>query len=95
LARSLSAGQEPEDILNQVLPDEQVRVLSEESLAFSCACNQGRVERGVAMLGRDELLEMIADGQSAEVRCDFCGEDYVVTVEGLCVLVDELDERSN
>ena len=44
------------------------------------------------MLGRDELLEMISDGQSAEVRCDFCGEDYVVTVEGLCRLVDELDE---
>jgi len=95
LARSLHAGQEPEAILNQVLPDEQVQVLSEESLAFSCACNQDRVERGVAMLGRDELLEMIADGQSAEVRCDFCGENYVVTVEGLCALVDELDERNN
>jgi len=93
LARSLDADQSPEEILAQALPDEQVQILSEESVAFSCACNQDRVERGVVMLGRDELLEMIADGQSAEVRCDFCGENYVVTVEGLCRLVDELDER--
>ena len=92
LDRRLAAGQKLEAILEQSLPDEQVRVLSEESLAFSCACNQDRVERGVAMLGRAELLEMISDGQSAEVRCDFCGEDYVVTVEGLCRLVDELDQ---
>tara|TARA_Y100001968_G_scaffold333776_1_gene399362 strand:+ start:5675 stop:6553 length:879 start_codon:yes stop_codon:yes gene_type:complete len=92
LARSLRADQAPEELLEQVLPSEQVNILSEEPLAFSCACNQDRVERGVAMLGRDELLEMIAEGQSAEVRCDFCGEDYVVPVEGLCKLVDELEE---
>ena len=95
LHRRLSADQSPEQILGLTLPGEQVRVLSEESLVFSCACNQGRVESGVAMLGRDELLEMIADGQSAEVRCDFCGEDYVVTVKGLCRLVDELVDRGN
>jgi molecular chaperone Hsp33 len=52
---------------------------------FDCRCTRERVERALAGLGRDELLEMAREPQT-EATCDFCKRRYVLTasdVEGL------------
>lgn len=83
LDRELSAALEPAELVRRALPGATIEVLGSEPLAFACQCSRERVERGVAMLGPDELLEMIEGEEAAQVRCDFCNEDYTVDVEGL------------
>jgi molecular chaperone Hsp33 len=61
-------------------------------LKYKCRCSLERVERSIFMLGRDEIQSLIAEGQDAKVRCEFCGRSYLVT---LTRLVDILGEFSN
>ena len=88
--RSLSPEQSLDSLLSQVFSAQAVEVLSEECIDFRCQCSLERVERGVAMLGPDELLDMIAKEEPAEVRCDFCNEHYRVDIPGLCRIYDSL-----
>lgn len=89
-ARALPGDLEPVALLSAVLRDRSFEVIGEEGVGFACLCSLDRVERGVAMLGPDELLDMIAKEEPAEVRCDFCAEEYRIGVEGLCRIYDEL-----
>jgi molecular chaperone Hsp33 len=75
------------------MSDGAFEVMSEEAVCFGCQCSLERVERGVAMLGADELLDMIAKEEPAEVRCDFCAEEYRVDIEGLCRIYDEVTTK--
>ena len=93
--RSIVAGQPLEKILQEAVVGLSIELLAEESLSFRCQCSLDRVERGVAMLGPDELLDMIAKEEAAEVRCDFCSEEYRVDIAGLCRLYDELTQGSD
>lgn len=88
LARTLDPDLEPEELARAALPGETIEVLDSEPLAFGCACSLERVERGVAMLGADELAEMIARDEPAEVRCDFCGDEYRIDGQGLARILE-------
>ena len=88
--RSVKAAQPLEAILGDVVVGLSFEILREEALGFRCQCSRDRVERGVAMLGADELLDMIAKEEPAEVRCDFCSEEYRVDIPDLCRLYDVL-----
>lgn len=90
LSRSLDPRLPLIELLAAALPGVDVQLLSEENLGWRCECSLERVERGVTMLGAQELLDMIAEGEPARVRCEFCAEDYVVGVERLCELHDEI-----
>ncbi len=83
LARALPASLDVGELARLALPGAEITELGREPLRFSCGCSVERVARGVAMLGVDELDQMIADEQSAEVRCDFCNEHYTVDLDGL------------
>ncbi|MEE2830700.1 MAG: Hsp33 family molecular chaperone HslO [Myxococcota bacterium] len=91
-ARALPGSLSPKDLLSAVLCTEGFEVLAEEEIVFACQCSRDRVERGVALLGPEELLDMIAKEEPAEVRCDFCAEQYRVDIEGLCRIYDEITE---
>jgi molecular chaperone Hsp33 len=49
-------------------------------IRYSCRCTQDRVERSVTMLGRDEVSRMVEDARDADVRCEFCGRTFRVTL---------------
>ncbi len=90
-SRELPGSLSPSELLRRSAPRVSIEELSSEGVRFACACSLERVEQGVALLGRDEILDMIARGESARVRCDFCSEDYELTTEGLCRIIDRLD----
>jgi molecular chaperone Hsp33 len=91
LDRSLDANLPLEELASAALGGAEVTVVGRSPLRWACACSREKVERGVALLGVQELLDMISKNEPGQVRCDFCAEDYVVSVERLCALVDELD----
>lgn len=76
-------GMTPEDLLQYLMGDLEVSVLETIPAAYSCNCSKERVSRAVASIGRKDLEEMIEDGETIEVNCQFCGSHYYFTAEEL------------
>lgn len=84
----LAPGDTPERWLEAVLQRPH-RVLEERPLAYRCPCSRERVESSLAMLGEDEIIDMMVKDQGAEVSCQFCAEVYRFTAADLAALLDE------
>jgi molecular chaperone Hsp33 len=90
----LQAGKTLPDILEQLLGDLELEILPEvQMLNFHCGCSTERMLGALKMLGTAELEDMILKDRGAEVTCDFCGEVYQVTEDGLSQLVYELQAQ--
>jgi len=79
----LDAGKTPEEILNDLLGDFGLDILDKIPTRFHCDCDKNRVEKALISVGRRELQEMIDDGQTIEVGCQFCNQMYSFTVDEL------------
>jgi molecular chaperone Hsp33 len=54
-------------------------------VAYTCQCNRDRALAPLALLGQDEIREMIDEG-GTEVVCQFCGRKYAFSAEDLFAL---------
>lgn len=63
------------DLLNRLFHEDGVQWLGDKPLAFACSCSTARVESMLVSLGEEEALAAAETGE-AEVRCEFCGQDY-------------------
>ena len=63
-------------------PDEVVDRLETET-RFHCDCSKERVSRALSTLSKKDLDSIIADGESIEVKCQFCNKAYEFTVDEL------------
>ena len=79
----LDAGKTPEEILDYLLGDFGLEILDKLPTRFHCDCDKNRVEKALISVGRRELQEMIDDGQTIEVGCQFCNQMYSFTVDEL------------
>ncbi len=80
-------GDGPREILSAVLAGLDVRWIAEEPVSFACPCNRDRVLGALLLLGAGEIEEMIQKDGQAEVRCEFCAEQYVVGRDELSMLI--------
>jgi molecular chaperone Hsp33 len=74
------------DLDPEVLADEQ----AEQEVEFFCPCSRQRSEGALALLGADELNDMIEKDNGAELTCHFCSEVYRFTAEELSELIQAL-----
>jgi molecular chaperone Hsp33 len=65
----------PTDLLYRLFHEEGVRVFDERRLRAGCRCSRERVERTLAQLPQDELIDLIEDEKLA-VTCEFCNRTY-------------------
>jgi molecular chaperone Hsp33 len=80
-------GYGPSEILGAVLAGLDVREIADESVRFQCPCTRERVLGAILLLGTAEIEDMIREDGKAEVRCEFCAEQYVVDRDELAMLV--------
>ncbi len=85
----LDRGKTPEEILTDVLGDYGLEILDRMPVQFHCNCSKERIEKALVSVGREELQNMIDDGETVDVGCHFCGKHYPITVEELKVLLAE------
>ncbi len=71
--------------------DEPLDVIDRRVPRFHCPCSRQRVTGMLAMLGRHELANMMAEDRSAEIVCNFCRERYEVGHEELVRIAGALD----
>lgn len=82
----LDEGKTPEEMLEYLLGDFEVRILDTHPAAFVCNCEKARIEKALIAVGRSELDDMIKEGEPVEVKCRFCNKAYVFSIDELSAL---------
>lgn len=67
----------PADIVHRLFHEESPDAMGEKPLRFACSCSQERVAAMMVSLGVEEAGAAVeAGGGEAQVRCEFCGQEY-------------------
>ena len=72
LERGLSA----EGILEEILGDFGLEITDTLDTQFYCDCSKERVSRALSTINKKDLDDIINDGESIEVKCQFCNKAY-------------------
>ncbi len=72
----LNRGVTVRQMLEQVLEDFTLEVLTQAPVEYRCYCTRERVERALISMGRRELESLIAEQGGAELSCQFCDKVY-------------------
>ncbi|MDO4531348.1 MAG: Hsp33 family molecular chaperone HslO [Bacillota bacterium] len=85
----LDMGQTPEDILEMILGDFDLRILDTVPTTFYCNCTRERVEKALISIGKDELEKIIREDKQANLHCHFCSKEYDFNEAELIALLEE------
>ena len=64
------------DQLYRLFHQDNVRLFQPKTISFNCSCSETRTAQALIYLGRDELLETIAEQGVVSVTCQFCAQQY-------------------
>ncbi len=67
---------EEREILHRLFHEEDLRLFEAESMRFSCSCSRERVANALRGLGREEVMDIIAERETVDVNCEFCNAHY-------------------
>ena len=83
----LEKGMTPEDILGAVCGDLGVVFMETTEVSYKCYCSRSRVESALISLGKKELTEIMEEGKTFPVECQFCDTVYEFTPEDIAELI--------
>ena len=87
----LEQGMTPEDILGQVCGDLGVVFMETTEVSYQCYCSRDRVAGALLSLGKKELTEIMEEGKTFPVECQFCDTVYQFTPQDIRQLLDHAD----
>ena len=90
VTKMLEAGLTPEDILGQVCGSLGVVFMETTEVEYKCYCSRERVTAALISLGRKELQEIVDEGKTFPIECQFCDEVYEFTTEDIKKILEEL-----
>jgi molecular chaperone Hsp33 len=67
-------GRLPEDMLRTIFGGIPHQVIERRQLAFRCACSRDRTEQAIIALGPEEIQSIVAEHETVEISCQFCGQ---------------------
>lgn len=79
----LDQGHTPEDMMELLLGDMEMKVYDTVPTKFHCNCSKEKVQKALISLGKDEIQSMIDEGEEIEVNCHFCNSHYKYSVDEL------------
>lgn len=85
----IEEGNNPEQILQKLFTDDDIKIHEKMDVVFRCKCSKERMMNAIKGLGEDEIKAMIEEDHGAEATCHFCNEVYEVTEDELKQLLDE------
>ena len=90
VTKMLEAGLTPEDILGQVCGSLGVVFMETTEVEYKCYCSRERVTAALISLGRKELQEIVDEGKTFPIECQFCDEVYEFTTDDIKKLLEEI-----
>lgn len=79
----LERGLSPEGILEEILGDFGLEINDKLDTQFYCDCSKEKVSRALSTINKKDLDDIINDGESIEVKCQFCNKAYNFEIEEL------------
>ena len=80
----------PEQLLKTVLRDFELELLETTPVEYRCYCSLDRVTSTLISLGKKELREIVDDGETIHIGCQFCDTDYAFTTEQIADILKKL-----
>lgn len=93
VTEAMRNGMDARTLLEQVLADFELEILSEEPVEYRCYCSRERVSRALISMGRQELEALIREQGKAELTCQFCDKIYTYSKEELESLLASLNTQ--
>ena len=90
VSKMIEKGYTPEQIVEAILGEGNVQVLSTLPVKFKCQCSKERFGAAIIGLGIEEIEAMIKEDGKAEAQCHFCLEKYQFSQAELEGLIDEI-----
>lgn len=79
----LERGLSPEGILEEILGDFGLEFTDKLDAKFHCDCSKEKISRALATINKKDLDDIINDGESIEVKCQFCNKAYTFEIDEL------------
>ena len=86
----LDAGLTGAQMLEKVLDGFEVELLETQPIEYRCYCSRARVESTLVSLGKDDLEQVVADGETLHVDCQFCDRVYDFTPQDVAKILEKL-----
>ena len=86
----LEQGMTPEDILGQVCGDLGVVFMETTEVSYKCYCSRERVTAALISLGKEELMQIMNEGKTFPVECQFCDTVYTFTPEDIGKILEKV-----
>jgi molecular chaperone Hsp33 len=84
----------PQDWIQESFGDYRPRLLNQRGVEFMCHCSRERIRTMIAMLKREDLAEMIANGPfPVEIRCHYCNTVFDFSRHDLLEIQKEATDR--
>ncbi|MEM8608456.1 MAG: Hsp33 family molecular chaperone HslO [Myxococcota bacterium] len=82
-ARLQESDASPSRLIEQIFDGMPFTWLQESDIRFGCHCSQLRVMTTLSVLDRNDIQELVDDGEALSMTCDYCGTEYTVEVAQL------------
>ncbi len=79
----LNDGKTPEEMLQMLLEGMDMQIMDTMEAKYACNCSKERVQKAIISIGKDDIEEMIDEGEEIEVNCHFCNKSYKFSIEEL------------
>ena len=89
VTKMLEGGMTPEKILTEVIGDLGVLFFENEPVCYKCYCSRERVTRALVSLGKEELTQIMNEGKTFPVECQFCDTVYTFTPADIAEMLEK------
>ena len=86
----LDAGLTGAQMLEKVLDGFEEELLETQPIEYCCYCSRARVESTLVSLGKDDLEQVVANGETLHVDCQFCDRVYDFTPQDVAKILEKL-----
>ena len=86
----LDRGLSAQPLLETVMEDLDLEILETTTVGYRCYCSRDRVTATLISLGRKELEDIVAEGETVHIECQFCDTIYDFTPGEITEILAEI-----
>ena len=76
-----------EELLYRLYHGENVEIYPPQAVVFKCTCSKQRSADAISAVGKEELLDIVAQEGDIKINCQYCNTEYrfdAIDVESIC-----------
>ena len=86
----LDRGLTAQQLLETVMEGLDLEILETTPVEYRCYCSRDRVTSTLISLGRKELQQIVDEGETVHIECQFCDTIYDYTPEDIAKILEEI-----